>query len=582
MDSRQKKVLLYIMGFALLAWSIFSFATSKREPDFPLSKNPLLFNAADAYRVTQEFVTGNPRRVLGSIESRQSTAYLHDYLEKFGYQVSYSHFDAQIGKRKEVGRNILAFKQGQTGEIIVLVAHYDTARTTVQGAMENGAAVGVLLELARILASKPTRRSILLAFSDGEEWGMLGTQELATAYPQRDRIIAALSLDHVSVGDLAAVCFQATGQTQGFSPPWLRQIAAQAARASDLPVLAPSGLREHFERALLISLADHGPFLKEGIPAINLGSKSTDRRFEKAVYHSPEDKIDNLKLSSFEQYGRAAERILYSLDDPASIPPESSGFFRLGNSLYFHPTSITVLHVILFLPPVLMLFFCLKNYRKELSAAVIGREALIYLATAFPFLVFYFLIGLCRALLLLPTYNLYPPKDPLLENPNWGVLGAILGTALFVAIICCAAVIFSHRRVPKPDYYASKIVLLGIAVILILISLFYNSYWATLFLVVPTWIWALAGRGEKVRSKAARWAWMIAAGIPYYIFLWVLGSQLGLSWNLIWYQVLALNSGMFTSNGFFLGVAAIALGIRFLAIQARAARSLPRLGSVTE
>jgi hypothetical protein len=570
MNSKQKRVLLFPMGFALLIWSIFSFAISKREPDFPLSSDPLIFNAADAYRITREFVTGNPRRVLGSIESRQSTAYLHDHLEKLGYQVSYSHFDALIGKRKEVGRNILAFKQGQTGEIIVLAAHYDTARTTVQGAMENGAGVGVLLELARILASKPTRRSILLLFSDGEEWGMLGTRDLTSSYPQRGRIIAALSLDHVSVGNLAAVCLQTTGQIRGFSPPWLRQVAAQAARASNLPVLEPSGLREHFERALLISQADQGPFLRAGIPAINLGSKSTDRSYEKSVYHSPEDKIENLKISSFEQYGRAAEKILYSLDDLASIPPESSGYFRLSNSLYYHPVSITVLHFILFLPPALIFFFCLKNYRRELSAAGIGREALTYLATVLPFLAFYFAIGLCRALRLLPIYGLFPPKDPLLENPNWGILGAILGTALLVAIICCTAVLFSFRRRPKPDYYVSKTVLLGIAVILIAFSLFYNSYWATLFLVVPTWIWALAGRGGKVRLTVARWALMIAAGIPYYVFLWVLASQLSLSWNLIWYQVLALNSGIFASTGFFLGVAAIALGLRFLAIQPRA------------
>jgi hypothetical protein len=579
MDSKQKRVLFYTMASALLAWSIFSFAVSRRAPDFPLSNNNfLLFNAANAYRITQEFVTGNPRRVLGSIESRQSTAYLHDHLEKLGYQVSYSHFDARIGKRKEVGRNILAFKRGQTVEIIALVAHYDTARTTVQGAMGNGTGVGVLLELARILASKPTRHCILLVFSDGEEWGMLGTQELASAYPQRGRILAALSLDHVSVGDLAAVCLQTTGQTKGFSPPWLRQIANQAAEAANLPVLSPSGLREHYERALYIPLADQGPFLKAGIPAINLGSQSTNRRLEKAVYHSPEDTIDNLKVSSFERYGKAAEKILYSLDDLTSIPPGSSDFFRLSSSFYLHPASITALHVILFLPPILIFFYCVKNYHGQLSAAVIAREALAWMATIFPFLTFYFLIGLCRALRLLPVYSAYPgtPKDPLLENPYWGVLSSILGTALFVAIICCVAVLFSFRGFPKPEYYASKTVLLGIAIILIPVSLFYNSYWATLFLVVPTWIWALAGRGEKVRVQAVRRTWMIAAGIPYYVFLWILGSQLGLSWNLIWYEVLALNSGMFTSRGFFLGAAAIALGIRFLVMQPRASESLAR------
>jgi hypothetical protein len=568
MDSKQNRILLYTAVPALLAWTIFSFAILKREPDFPLSSNPLIFSAANAYRLTQEFVTANPKRVLGTIESRQSTAYLQDHLNKLGYRVYYSHFDARIGRRKEVGRNILAFKQGQTAEIIVVAAHYDTARTTVQGAMANGSGVGTLLELARILGLQSTKHSILLVFTDGGEWGMLGARELPISYPH-DRMIAALSLDHLGVGDLAALSFQETGQAGGFSPPWLRKIAEQAARVSGLPVLAPSGFKELYERALLLPQTDQGPFLAAGIPAINLGSKSKDAELQKAVYHSPEDTIGNLAASSFAKYGNAAEKILYSLDSLASIPRESSGFFRLGGSIYLHPASIRILHIILFLPPVLIFFFCLKNCHKELSAGAIGREALTYAATILPFLTFYFLIGLCRALRLLPINTFYPPKDPMLENPHWGVLAAILGTAIFVGIICCVAVIFSFRNTIKPDYNISKTLMLGVAIILITLSLFYNSYWATFFLAVPVWIWGLTGAAGNFRSRAAHWALMIAAGLPYYIFLWTLASKFSLGWNLIWYQVLALNSGLFTSSAFYLGTAAIALGIRFVAIQSR-------------
>jgi hypothetical protein len=582
MDSKQKRILSWTMGCVLLAWLIFSFASCRREPVFPLSGAPLLFNASNSYRITQEFVTKNPLRVLGSLEARQSSGYLQDCLETLGYEVSFSDFNARIGRR-EVGRNILGFKQGRIDEIIALVAHYDTARTTVQGAMNNGAGVGVLLELAGILSTKPTKRSILMALSDGEEWGMLGIQDLVSSYPRRDRLVAALSLDHVSVSDLAAFRLQTAGQMKGFTPPWLRQLATQAARESGLPVLSPSGVQEHFERALLLPLSDQGPFLGAGTPAINLGSKSTDSAFEKAVYHSSQDKIANLKIASIEQFGKTAERILYSLDDLHSMPRESAGYFRVADSFYLSPASISLLHVILFLPPLLIFFFHLKYHRKDFSPVGFGREILAFMETAIPLLIIFFLIGLCRLLRALPVYSVYPAtaKDPLLENPHWGVLGSILGTVFFIGLICYAIGKFSFRSYPKPNFYASKTVLLGITIALIVLSLFHNSYWATLFLLIPSWVWALADRGVDKKSKIVHSVLMLAAGITFYIFLWSLGSRLGLSWKLIWYQMLALNSGMFTPTGFFLGVAAIALGIRFIAIQSHSAEEPLRSKSGT-
>ncbi len=61
--------------------------------------------------------------------------------------------------------------------------------------------------------------------------------------------------------------------------------------------------------------------------------------------------------------------------------------------------------------------------------------------------------------------------------------------------------------------------------------------------------------------------YLLAAAIPYIAALWIYVSRLGMGRNIIWYQVLALSTGMFFTAGFFLWAAAIALGIRFLAIQ---------------
>jgi len=563
--STQTRSAVIAIAAVLFVW-LASPLAGQREPDWPQSQAPLLFDSTRAYRVTQEFVTQFPRRIFGSIESRQSTGYLDEYLAKLGYQITYTHFSARISRAKRDGRNVLGFKQGQTAEIIALIAHYDTAQTTVQGAMKNGSGVGVLLEMARLFSSGTTHRSLLFILSDGGEWGGLGALDLATSYAERNRIAAVLSLDHVGVGDLAAFYLEETGQVKGFSPPWLRSIARQAAQSQGLPVEAPF---EYIERAFLISRADQGPFLYAGIPAINLGSKSTDEALERAIFHSPQDTIENLNISSIKKYGLAAERIVRTLDELPTVPRESSDFFRLSGSLFLGPKAVSVLHILILLPLLFVLFSEWRTHKDSLSLANIGRELLAFLGTAFPFLSLYFFIGLFRALRLLPLYNLYPAtaKDPVLENPSWGILGCILGAVSFVAISCWLVAKFSLRNLPKPEFSVSKLVLLGLMLITTAFALAYNSYWAALFLFLPAWLWGIVDRALRPGARVLRWICIVAAGLPYYFTLWLLASRLDLSWNFIWYHTLALNTGLFTGAGYLLGTATIVLGIRFLVIQ---------------
>lgn len=571
MDQKQTRIVLGFMGFVLFAWLISPWLLSSHEPARPPSRVALSFSASRAYAATEEFIKQFPLRVFGSLESRQSTGHLHDRLKEMGYAVSYMHFDGRIARRNQAGRNVLAYKQGQSAEILAMVAHYDTARTTLQGATDNGSGVGVLLEMARIFAASPTRRSLLFIFSDGGEWGSLGARDIAENYPQRARIAAVLSLDHVSAGDLAAFCLETTGQLDGFAPAWLRQLARQAAEAQGLPVMEPSGIQEHFERALLISAADQGPFLKAGIPAINLGSVSVDRARESAIHHSSQDTIENLKTAGFEKYGLAAERIVRTLDALQSIPAGSAGSFKLWDALYLKPTVTSLLHAISFLPLVIILYFHLRNYHKRMNPLGIGREFLVCLGTVLPFLAIYFFIRLASALRQLPFYSLYPAtaKDPVLLNPPWNVLGIILGAALILGIFFYIIGKYSIRELPKPDFYVSKLVLLVLLLITIALALLRNSYWATAFLLLPAWIWALVGCGRTQTERIRNGIWILFAGIPYYAALWIYSSRLDMGWSFIWYQVLALNSGLFAAPSFILGTVAVVLGIRFLILQIR-------------
>ena len=569
MNTSQMRAVIGVMLGVLAACLILPWLLSSREEAPPQTRMPLSFNAANAHALAKEFVTRFPVRVLGSLESRPSTGFLKDHLTRLGYAVDFAHFDARISGRTKVGRNVLAYRQGQIPETLVLAAHFDTARTTVQGAMDNGAAVGVLLELARIFSDAPTHRSLLLVFTDGEEWGMLGARDLAAGYAGRNRVAAVLSLDNVAVGELEAFCLGETGQFKGFTPPWLRVLARQAAEAQGLPVRAMSPLREHLERALLISWADQGPFLAAGIPAVNLGSESTDRIRQKAVYHSPDDVIENIKEASIERYGLAAESIARALDQLPSIPRESSGAFRIRDSRFVWPAAIELLHILAFLPLPVVFYFHFKNRPKQGTLILVGRELLACAATVLPFLILFAGFRLGLAMRLIPLFSAYPAtlKDPLLNAPRWELLGGILGVAAFLAIACFVVAKFSFLNWPKPLFHASKLALLGLLIITIALALLHNSYWATAFLLLPAWVWALVGCSRAWGKRIGNCALILAAGIPYYAALGIYASKLQMGWNFVWYQVLALTTGMFTPQGYFLAIAAVTLAIRFIVIQ---------------
>lgn len=569
MNSNRKRALLTTIIIGVIAWSIFHFLFYYREQPLPLSKSPLSFQAAEAHRLTREFVTQFPNRALGSIESRQSTGFIHDYLINLGYSVGYSHFDARIAGRLEVGRNIRAYRQGRNPDLLALVAHFDTAKTTVQGAMDNGSGVGVLLELARVFAANPTNRSILLIFTDGEEYGMLGARDLAENDPDRSRIAAALSLDHVAIGDLGAFCLGETGQFQGFTPPWLRQLTRIAAEAESIPVLEPYGISENLERAILISWADQGPFLAAGIPAINLGSESRNKLLEREIHHSAQDTIEKITAESIEKYGRAAERIVRSLDELPKIPGNRSDALRILDGRYIKTWIVSVLHIISLAPPLLLVFLFLISTRRLQGGMGVVREFVAVLATALPFWIIFLLIKVAVRLRLIPVYTLYPAtiKDPVLVHPLWGILASIFGVSLFIALVCFVIFRYSYRERPAPDFRSSKLSLIILLLLGVVLALLYNSYWAFSFLLFPSWIWGMTDIGKSRAARGVRWILILAAGIPYYAVLIFYASRLGMRWNFIWYQALALSSGMFTAPAYFLATIVVAIGIRFLVIQ---------------
>jgi hypothetical protein len=246
---------------------------------------------------------------------------------------------------------------------------------------------------------------------------------------------------------------------------------------------------------------------------------------------------------------------------------------RAFDDIYLPAPLVFFLHLLAFVPLATMLYFNAANHRRFICAGRIQRETSSNLGTMLPILLPLPIIRTLTFLRLLPRYSLYPatPKDPVLEHPAWGVMLGITITVLVVAIGCFFLVRFLNRSLTRHDFHVSKTVLLGVLLVVVVLALVHNAYWAVSFLGLPALVWGLVGPGKGVGERAANRILILASGIPYVLVSCSWASRLDLGWKMIWYEVLAIDTGIFSIPGYLLAAVSFALCIRFLVIQSHSA-----------
>lgn len=141
------------------------------------------FDADSAYSFVKTQVNFGPR-VPNSDEHRACGDYLEDKLKSYGAEVVSQQVElvAYDGTKLQA-RNIVAQFQPQKNKRVMLCAHWDSRpwadsdpdaskhRTPILGANDGASGVGVLLEIARLLAVAPTEVGIDIIFFDAEDYG---------------------------------------------------------------------------------------------------------------------------------------------------------------------------------------------------------------------------------------------------------------------------------------------------------------------------------------------------------------------------------------------------------------------------
>jgi carboxypeptidase Q len=202
--------------------------------------------------------------------------------------------------------NVLAEIRGseKPDEWILIGAHLDSWDYGT-GAQDNGAGSASVLEVARALAAlgKAPRRSIRFGLWGGEEEGLLGSYAYTQAHlSEMSRCVAVLNTDN------------GAGHPKGWKVEGRKDMkdAMQPISDSMLKDLSGGGLSMEVTYD-----TDHGPFMLQGIPVLDLWVDMT-HYFE--VHHKSSDTYDKIDPLDFKA-GSAivAVTALVIADDPKPI-----------------------------------------------------------------------------------------------------------------------------------------------------------------------------------------------------------------------------------------------------------------------
>jgi hypothetical protein len=224
-------------------------------------------------------------------------------------------------------------------------AHHDSAPGS-PGACDDGGGVGVLLELARVMARAPSaERNLVFVSFDGEEGfargsTLAGSRAFVDALgPEARDVVAMVAIEmsgwKAGVPTLHTIAY-ADPLRQGeyvVTPAWLVREALSGARRAELraalgdPYL--SWLYQPAVRTVKARLyGDDLSFLERGVPALMVSDSSFSSFYP--YYHTPRDTADKLDADALGRMGEAVHGMLERLDQAQAGPPERQWFGAFG------------------------------------------------------------------------------------------------------------------------------------------------------------------------------------------------------------------------------------------------------------
>jgi hypothetical protein len=535
------------------------------------------FDGEAALYDTRLLADSFPYRVTGSASARDAAGWLASRFEQIGLRVESQKFDLWLRGQKVRGENVIARSGGREQGAILLLAHFDGPTTSSQSAAASASGIGTLIELARILESRPHRHPFIYAAVDAGTWGQAGAAHLADSPLGRDdSILGAISIDHVANGEAAGVAIAGAGQGNGFTPLWLRVAAADALGYHATPVRDVGFFQEWYLRTIRLSTEDQGPLVGRGIPAVNLGTLPSKRAYADFLYHTPGDRVETLDPRAFRYLGAGVERLVLTLDRNPRMRGAST-YLRVAGDRMVRGVAILLATILLFVPLLFTTWEAVATARVEPAArAALGAEVTTAAGWWVIALAGWLALQGLVAVGILPRYQLYPAteRDPFLYDVDWLAIVAYLGVMLLVAWGLARARHRLHLLAGHP--FAGRAVALATLLLLSTIAVVENPFAAVWLLALPAWLWPWIGPTRRPMTGAAGTLLVIVSVVPALVIAVLVGQRYELGVRTGWYLVLQAAYGAWSPLTTVMAIVLVLAAVRL--IGTATARLLPDSG----
>ncbi len=237
-------------------------------------------------------INGSSQTISSRVETNNDLAatYIEERLSAL------TNLDVEIQNFNTNGKNIIATQLGKTNadDVYIICAHYDSVTTFC--ADDNATGVSAVLEIARILSTQCTDKTIVYALWDEEEVGLRGSNFYAQQAADtsngnaRDNILGVINMDMIGYdGDAPG-----TDGDNEFDID-VRNIANSIAIKDDLLNLLNT---YSFDLSAIVvnpgtSASDHSRFWNQDYSAVLVG-ESWETDDQTPDYHSSGDRAEDL------------------------------------------------------------------------------------------------------------------------------------------------------------------------------------------------------------------------------------------------------------------------------------------------
>lgn len=526
---------LYRAAFlpALLATVVAAFSLEDRPRGVPQGlPADVLFEGTLASSTVGRIVQGAPDRRAGTAGDRRTARLVASTFRRFGFTTTVERFR----EKDEDLVNVVGKRPGLSPrQEVVLLASRDAL--SVPDATGSAADTAALLEVARVLSGRATRKTIVLASVDGGTLGDAGARRFALGVHDPALVDGVLVLSNMGARRSHGPLLSDWSNDSRRGSLGLRRTATDSLRnelgTAGGPSATPPGQLARV--AFPVGLGAQGVLLEEGLDATRLSGSG-----ERAPPPGSRS-LDDVRAQRYGELGRSALRVVSALDSSSARPEHGPRSYVLAGGGVLPGWALELLAAALILPVLVASIDALARASRRGEAVVPWLEWVI--AGTVPFALG---LGVGKLLPLVGLVKDAPaaPLEPSLAKVDGAALGALGGVALLVVLTWALLRTPLVRRggsLPGAGAPGAGVAT-ALALSAVAIGVWFLNPFACLLFALPLHCWMLAVLSGARRSVRA---WLVVIGvIPVAIVAWTYMRELLLDpLEALWYAFLLVTGG---------------------------------------